>query len=493
VSEHDLPKQLIARFRAVSLERIERVGAAWLALTQRMGNDEVEAELLQDVHTLKGEARVVGFADVVLITQRLEDVLFAARRHKYRVHEEVDVVFTMGLQFILMLVRKKAGTSQGGIDMNGFLKHIDEVMAEWPRHSEMPSGERPSTSAPSGDGGRLAQQTRLRLGLAATEVYLSSIAAPSDARLRRAWTMLAGELAELGAVPILPLVRRHAAAAKDLAAELGREIDVAIVCSDIRVGVEVLDALNAALLHTLRNAVDHGIESPEDRRSRGKPRRGAVEVHIASSDDAIEVAIRDDGAGVDVERLRKQAVTAGVVSAEEAAAMPVPKLIELVFVPGVTVRESASPISGRGIGLDAVRASVERVRGAIQIASQDGAGVTVTIRFPPVGKVVEVHRLPSTRPDVFLALPTTWKLRAADGATAVDPLDALAVGRGDVPRIRYLVTRDSEEHALWAGGPAARSSAVRICPTAPTLPVEVVEIDSTEAIFVRPDVLFRTA
>jgi chemotaxis protein histidine kinase CheA len=304
--------------------------------------------------------------------------------------------------------------------------------------------------------------------------------------------MLSGELAELGAVQILPLVRRHAAAAKDLAADLGKELDVAITSSDVRVGVQVLDALNAALLHTLRNAVDHGIEPPEQRRSRGKAGQGSIEVDIASRDDMLELTIRDDGGGIDVERVRQRVVALGLVGADEAKAMPSAKLIDLVFAPGMTVRESASPISGRGIGLDAVRASVEKVRGTIQIASRDGAGVTVSIRFPLAERAVEVHCLPSTRPDVLLALPTSWTLRAAQGDTGVDPLDALAVGGGAGQRLRYLVTRDGEEHAMWAGSPASRGTAIRICPTAPSLPVEVVEIDSVEALFVRPDVMFRT-
>jgi two-component system chemotaxis sensor kinase CheA len=490
VSEPELPKQLVARFRAVSLERIERVEAAWLALTQRMGSEEVEAELLQDVHTMKGEARVVGFADVVLITQRLEDLLFAARRHHYRVHEDVDVVVTMGLQFIRMLLRKKAGTSQGGIDMNGFLKHIDEVMAEWPRHSELPTSDRHSTGAPSGELARIGNQARMRLGEAATDIYLASLSSPGDVRLERAWKTLSAELVELGAAPIMPLVRRHAASARELAVELGKELDVTISSSDVRVAVEVVDALNASLLHTIRNAVDHGIEAPDVRKARGKSRRGSIEVDVASRDDAIEVTIRDDGGGVDVERVRARAASLGLVTAEEAAALPTSRLLDLVFAPGVTVRDSADAISGRGIGLDAVRAAIERVRGSIRIASNDGAGVEVTIRLPPSGKVIEVHRVPSSRSGIVVALPTTWTLRTAEGDTAVDPLQVLAVPHGKGPRVRYMLARDQEEHAFWAGGPATRATAIRICPTAPSSPVEVVDIEGSLALFLRPDVVF---
>jgi two-component system chemotaxis sensor kinase CheA len=166
-----LPVSIVAQFRATSIERLGRIEAAWGALTQRIGTAEAESELYHDVHTLKGEARLVGFADVVLLTQRLEDLLVAARRRRYRVTEDVDVLVTMAIQFTRMLLRKRAGASQGGIDINGFLKQIDDVLAEWPRQSEAPD----STGAMAWrgpEGGKISVAVRQRLGGAATQIFL---------------------------------------------------------------------------------------------------------------------------------------------------------------------------------------------------------------------------------------------------------------------------------------------------------------------------------
>src|SRR5690606_1890417 len=127
------------------------------------------------------------------------------------------------------------------------------------------------------------------------------------------------------------------------------------------------DAIHAALLHTLRNAADHGIESPEARVAAGKPRRGTISVRLALESDEIVVTVHDDGAGVDLESIRQRAEKLGMLSAEEAQTLPDATVLDLTFAPGFSVREAASTISGRGIGLDAVRAGIERLGGSITL------------------------------------------------------------------------------------------------------------------------------
>jgi two-component system chemotaxis sensor kinase CheA len=467
--------------------------AAWGALTQRVGTAEGESELFHDVHTLKGEARLVGFADVVLITQRLEDLLVAARRRRYRVTEDVDVLVTMALQFIRMLVRKRAGASQGGIDINGFLKQIDDVLAEWPRQSETPDASG-AAGTRAGEVGKVSVAVRQRLGGAATQVYLELIAAGERPRLRRAWEMLVGELAQLDAVPLMPLVRRHAMSAKEVAAELGKEVDVVIEGPDARVGIEVLDAIHAALLHTLRNAVDHGIEAPDVRTAAGKSRRGTVTVRIGIDADSIAVTIRDDGGGIDTESIRRRAQKLGLLSPEDAEAAPDATLLDLTFAPGFSVREAANTISGRGIGLDAVRAGIERLGGTIALESQRNVGATVSFELPQSRRVIDVHRLPSTQPGLTFAVPTTWTVRSERCDDSVDPAVALGLrhGGGSVSAtLSHLVlARDGEEYPVLIGGPTSRVAAVRICPTSPDESIEIVSVDEERMLLIRPDVFF---
>ena len=490
-----LPTDIVAQFRATSIDRLGRIEGTWGSLTQRVATAEAEQELYHDVHTLKGEARLVGFADVVLITQRLEDLLVAARRRRYRVTEDVDVLVTMAIQFIRMLVRKRAGASQGGIDINGFLKQIDDVLAEWPRQSETPDASG-GAAARAPEGGKVSVAVRQRLGGAATQIFLELLTADDRPRLRRAFDILVGELAQLDAVPLMPLVRRHAMSAKEVAAELGKEVDVVIDGPDVRVGVEVLDTIHAALLHTLRNSVDHGIEAPSARVAAGKSRRGTIVVRIRFDSDAIGVTVQDDGAGMDTETIRRRAEKLGLLSPEDARAAPDATLFDLAFAPGFSVRESASTISGRGIGLDAVRAGIERLGGTISLESKRNVGVTVSFRLPQSRRVIDVHRLPSTQPGIAFAVPTTWMVRTERRDDSVDPAAALGLRQGgtsvSATLAHIVLARDGEEYPVVIGGTVTRVAAVRICPTSPDDGLEVVSHDDERMLLIRPDAFFPT-
>lgn len=490
-----LSSGIVAQFRATSIDRLGRIEAAWGSLTQAIGTAEAEREIFHDIHTLKGEARLVGFADVVLITQRLEDLLLAAKRRRYRVNEDVDVLVTMAVQFIRMLLRKRAGSSQGGIDINGFLKQIDEVLQEWPRQSETPDGSG-STAPRTQEPGKVSVAVRQRLGGAATLLYLELLDLPDRDRLRRAWEIVAKELGQLDAVALMPLVRRHAAAAKDVAMELGKEVSVSVDGPDMKVSIEMLDTIHQALLHTLRNAVDHGIESPDARVAAGKPRRGNVAIKIRSEPELIAIDVSDDGAGVDTDHIRRRALALGMLSQDDAQAAPTATLFDLTFAPGFSSRESPSTISGRGIGLDAVRSGIERVGGSISLASQKGAGSTISFRVPETRRMLEVHRVPATREDVTFAIPTTWTLREDTSADeGIDPVSLLGLtSRATSPREgrRIVASRDGVHYTMLVGGDVTRGVVMRICPTSPEDALEVVDSDSERLLLLRPDVFFAT-
>lgn len=490
-----LPLDIVAQFRGATIDRLGRLEEAWGSLTHGMATAEHESQLFHEVHTLKGEARLVGFADVVLIAQRLEDLLVAARRRRYKVNEDVDVLVTMAIQFIRMLVRKRPGASHGGIDIAGFLKQIEDVLAEWPRQSESPDSTGASTVRPS-DGGKITVAIRQRLGGAATQVYLEMLVAPRRTRLKRAWDSLVGELAALEAVPLMPMARHHAASAKDLAAELGKECDVSVEGPDLRVGIEVLDTIHTSLLHVLRNAVDHGIETPEKRMSAGKARRGAITVRVRSEADAISVSVSDDGNGVDVEAIRRRATKLGLLSSEDAEAAPDATLLDLAFAAGFSSRESANTVSGRGIGLDAVRAGIERLGGHIALESKCGVGATVKFQIPSSRRVIEVHRLPSTQPGLVFAIPTTWTVRSERRDPHLDPVTLLELANPEnVSKTlgHIVVARDGEEHAVVIGGGVTRVAASRICPTSPDEPLEIVQVGGEHLLLLRPEVFFTTS
>ncbi|MDX2000565.1 MAG: response regulator [Thermoanaerobaculia bacterium] len=202
------------------------------------------------------------------------------------------------------------------------------------------------------------------------------------ARQARLLRELQEGLLELRAVPVGGLGARLARSARVTARERGKDAALRLVGGDVELDKGLLDELGEVLLHLVRNAVDHGIETPAVRRSRGKPERGEIVVTVRSQAGQVVVEVADDGAGIDELTVREAAVTRGLVGPEVAAELPRAALFDLLFESGFSTAREISEVSGRGVGLDVVRDAAERLRGAVALDSEPGVGTRVTLRLP---------------------------------------------------------------------------------------------------------------
>jgi chemosensory pili system protein ChpA (sensor histidine kinase/response regulator) len=166
------------------------------------------------------------------------------------------------------------------------------------------------------------------------------------------------------------------------AAELEKLVDLEIEGENLEVDTHILDALVEPLLHMLRNAVAHGIETPETRRLLGKDEKGRISLKVYSEGTHIILVVSDDGAGISAESLKTKAVSAGLVTAADAAEMSEEEALSLVFLPGVTTANRISQISGRGVGMNIVKTNILRQQGTVSITSEFQKGTTFTIRVP---------------------------------------------------------------------------------------------------------------
>jgi two-component system chemotaxis sensor kinase CheA len=184
-------------------------------------------------------------------------------------------------------------------------------------------------------------------------------------------------------VPVEKSLARTTRVLPDLIQRLRKEVRFRFDHDGVAVDLELAHALNGPLIHLLRNAIDHGIEAPETRRARGKPAEGEVRLAVRREPDHLEVDVSDDGAGIDPERLRAVAVARGLLSDAEAGRLTVEESHALIFRPGFSTATQVSDISGRGVGMDAVLATVrDRLGGELRITSSPGAGTTFTLRVP---------------------------------------------------------------------------------------------------------------
>jgi two-component system sensor histidine kinase and response regulator WspE len=151
---------------------------------------------------------------------------------------------------------------------------------------------------------------------------------------------------------------------------------------------DILEKLDAPLGHLLRNAVDHGIESPEERRTAGKPAEAVVHLEARHSAGMLQIIVSDDGCGIDLDKLREAVVKRNLTNAETARKLSEAELLEFLFLPGFTMKDTVTEISGRGVGLDVVQNMIKQVRGAVRVASQPGKGARFLLQLPLTLSVV---------------------------------------------------------------------------------------------------------
>ena len=183
-------------------------------------------------------------------------------------------------------------------------------------------------------------------------------------------------------IPVEAVLLRLPRLVRDLASRLGKEVDLELVGQETELDRTVVDAIGDPLVHLVRNALDHGLEPPEERVAAGKPPRGRLTVSARQAGSGVVIDVRDDGRGVDPARVARKAVERGLIEAADAAAVDAVRAAELIFTPGFSTAEHMSDVSGRGVGMDAVRARVRELGGDVRLESVHGAGSHVEIRLP---------------------------------------------------------------------------------------------------------------
>ncbi|CAE6689042.1 hybrid sensor histidine kinase/response regulator [Paraburkholderia domus] len=169
---------------------------------------------------------------------------------------------------------------------------------------------------------------------------------------------------------------------RDVARSLGKKVRWQLVGESTQVDRDILDLLEAPLGHMLRNAIDHGIEAPAVRLARGKSEEGTLTLDARHTAGSLLISVTDDGAGIDLEALRSSIVRKNLASAETAARLSETELLEFLFLPGFSLRDQVTDVSGRGVGLDAVHNVVKRVRGTVRITHEPGVGTRVQLQLP---------------------------------------------------------------------------------------------------------------
>ena len=195
-------------------------------------------------------------------------------------------------------------------------------------------------------------------------------------------TQLADHVSEARLVPMASVFEAFPRAVRDMARQQGKEVALAIENPEVGVDRSMLADVRDALVHLVRNSVDHGLEAPDVRTALGKPEAGKLRIRVRADGDMLHLDVEDDGRGIDPERLRQTAVARRLLSPAQAAALSEREAIDLVFLPGFSTRDQVSELSGRGVGMDVVKRKVESLGGSVSIQTRVGRSTQVSLRLP---------------------------------------------------------------------------------------------------------------
>jgi two-component system chemotaxis sensor kinase CheA len=240
------------------------------------------------------------------------------------------------------------------------------------------------------DAERLDQLMHLMGELVVHRTHLEALAAQSTVPglpqavqdVTRASQALQAMVMQVRMVPVEAVFLRFPRLVRDLSGKLGKRVELRLVGQETELDRTVVDHIGDPLVHLVRNALDHGLESAEDRVAAGKPETGVVEISARHAGSNVVVAVRDDGRGIDPARVAAKAVERGLITPDAAAAVDSQRAVELLFTAGFSTAEEMSDISGRGVGMDVVRTMIRELGGEVVMTSELGTGTVAEIRLP---------------------------------------------------------------------------------------------------------------
>ncbi len=260
-------------------------------------------------------------------------------------------------------------------------------------------------------------------------------------RVDRRVAELQRRVLELRTAPLVRVTDTLPRTARQIAEKLGKRVEVEIVGAELELDRSILDRVGEPLLHLVRNAVDHGLEAPADRVAAGKPETGILRVEARRQKDSIVIDVSDDGRGIDLTSVCRRAIAAGLIHPDLVEDLPPEEVARFIFHPGLSTAQSISEVSGRGVGMDAVKATVESLGGGIELRTEVGLGTTTTLIVPItaavqrvllVGIAEERVAIPIAKVERILEVPSDSIEEAAGDCFALvedEPIPVLTLAR----------------------------------------------------------------
>ncbi len=405
-------------------EHLETLRKGFLSLEKEGVSEERLNELLRSAHTLKGSANMVDLVELAGVAHRMEDLLKDLQSGEREFSSDLVDVLLIATDAIEALTAQ--AQSGGGISVNvdtvvkalesGAIsaEHTDAEETVDYQGAERRTSVRASVERLNQLVNRMGEILLSQKAMVTRQQQMTDLLQQMDGSISRLQDtddhslqalrsnmvnlindferdrLLLGYQAEdvyqrtmeLRLMPLATITNDFERSLRNLARNLDKEINFTVQGQAVELDRNMLDAVKPILLHVLNNAVDHGIEAPDVRVRLGKPKAGQITLHAQYEGSFIQITVRDDGQGLNPEKIRSAAIKRGILSAEAAREMSDEAVIYLVFEPGFSTREFITDVSGRGVGLDVVKTNLDQVKGNLSLNSELGIGTELVLRLP---------------------------------------------------------------------------------------------------------------
>ncbi len=416
---------LTKEFLAESTEGLDRMDQCLTELERHPGDGELLGEIFRAVHTIKGTTGFLGFGRLERLAHAGESLLGSLRDGRLVADSELIsglLQLMDGLRAILICIEQTgsegvrsdqddagliallvalnapAGTARMPqttplVEQAAPLPNLVEDLAVKPVTELQQTVIPPSASSSSEKTLRIDVDVLNRmmnlvgeLVLTRNQMLQSHVDAANFPQLTRRLDSVTADLRETvmqaRMQPVGHLFGKFPRMVRDLAKTCGKQVRIEFVGETTGLDKSLLEAIKDPLTHAVRNAVDHGVESPERRLAAGKPAEGVVRLTACHQSGSVLIEVSDDGGGIPPKRLLAKALERGLITPDQASQMSPREVLQLIFLPGFSTAEELTKVSGRGVGMDVVRANVESVNGTVEVESREGEGTTLRLRVP---------------------------------------------------------------------------------------------------------------
>ncbi len=448
-------------------EHVAGIEQGLLALEKNLADSPTVDALFRHYHSIKGMSASMGYVPIQKLAHAQEDLLDKIRSKKISPAPGISNTLFECLDAMKVLIRKVEEDSPLDDDIAPFAAKI-KALIETPPAAVAPQTNAglvvqpsaPSVTAPSPDlrlsnvmkvEGRVFDELLSCVGdlVMALSSFktLTHIARSVEFKdgvhtLGKAIAALHGNILSARMLPISDLTEGLPRVIRDISQRSGKEVSLKIEGAGLKLDRAILEGLGSPLVHIIRNAVDHGIESVAEREKAGKPREGAITIKAYGRRERVVIEVSDDGKGINVEKIKKKAADAGIAK-DKVASMTDKEAFMLVCLPGVTSAEAVTDTSGRGVGMDVVKGVIDALGGFLEIESAPGVGTRMILELPLTTAIIKTL-LVGVKDEIFL-LPLSRIERVIEVSRDAISNGVYKYGDADVPVVPLGIALGMDE------------------------------------------------